>query len=514
MANNYDTPYNTFKRSERSLFMKKPEDDKPCYILSAQAFPKKPKTKFSEFLKKKRNTAAEQERVEKISPNNLADRIGIGHEMFRKIIYQQKPTKKRDCIIAICFALHMNSNDTSEALRLYRNMPGLDESNERDYLIITALDGNLLSPLPIDKINKLLESNNFDSLDIIDKRGSKNGSSLVRGQKRLPYIILDKRVEIRSEELYCNMYDSLATAYSSDRYYCYATMWLDDVHTQRRLRLVFDTNNSCFIEINTETNNSIKKYKSPNEAGIFKTYFEDLQNMAGKELQRMKNILNDSRNYNQRIGADIINDTIHIFLEEYNYDVPEFSEYYLFELLNGHFQLSVFKSSIFMSKYLGTTNYQKEYKETIPEPCETYHSIESLSADINSKKMPFDKEHILRLRLHAFKKMQAVIEKCLAELKGRKTFIYNIDAIFEPYDSDYYICKFYHLENEFKLTQTDKAGGVWSALTNKAEVDCPSSGKVILTLKTLYRAYELGLKTTDDICRILKANGSLESVFF
>lgn len=72
-------------------------------------------------------------------------------------------------------------------------MPGLDESNERDYLIITALDGNLLSPLPIDKINKLLESNNFDSLDIIDKRGSKNGSSLVRGQKRLPYIILDKR---------------------------------------------------------------------------------------------------------------------------------------------------------------------------------------------------------------------------------------------------------------------------------------------------------------------------------
>lgn len=84
----------------------------------------------------------------------------------------------------------------------------------------------------------------------------------------------------------------------------------------KTFRLVFDTNNSCFIEINTKTNNSIKKYKSPNEAGIFKTYFEDLQNMAGKELQRMKNILNDSRNYNQRIGADIINDTIHIFLED------------------------------------------------------------------------------------------------------------------------------------------------------------------------------------------------------
>jgi hypothetical protein len=55
-----------------------------------------------------------------MSTRELAQKLGIDNEMFRKIINKEKPTKKRDCIIAICAMIHFDLNKTNEALILYR----------------------------------------------------------------------------------------------------------------------------------------------------------------------------------------------------------------------------------------------------------------------------------------------------------------------------------------------------------------------------------------------------------
>ena len=81
-----------------------------------------------------------------------------------------KPTKKRDCIIAICAALRLNSEETDEALILYQYMPVLDPNNPRDDLLIEILEEQFSNPLTISAINQRLVRNGYPELDIIDHR--------------------------------------------------------------------------------------------------------------------------------------------------------------------------------------------------------------------------------------------------------------------------------------------------------------------------------------------------------
>ena len=56
------------------------------------------KNAFAQFIRDKRKEYNEDSGKE-ISTRYLGKMIGIDYEMFRKIINQEKPTKKRDCII-------------------------------------------------------------------------------------------------------------------------------------------------------------------------------------------------------------------------------------------------------------------------------------------------------------------------------------------------------------------------------------------------------------------------------
>jgi len=53
-----------------------------------------------------------------------------------------RPTKKRDCIIAICAAAGCDVDTTNDALRHYNDFPGLDEQNNRDKLVMEILKKN------------------------------------------------------------------------------------------------------------------------------------------------------------------------------------------------------------------------------------------------------------------------------------------------------------------------------------------------------------------------------------
>ena len=106
----------------------------------------------------------------------IAEKLSISYELFRKIINREKPTKKRDCIIAVCALLGLDTEDANEALR-FNNMLKLDDRNGRDELIMTILDNHRrhyidndtdeldYDPDIISEINQVLSDNDYPQLD-------------------------------------------------------------------------------------------------------------------------------------------------------------------------------------------------------------------------------------------------------------------------------------------------------------------------------------------------------------
>lgn len=126
---------------------------------------------FSDYVKKRREDILSPS-GKKLSTRELANQLGIDYEHFRKILNMNKPTKKRDCIIAICLALRLNPDETNKALIMYQYMPVLDTFNPRDDFLIDILEGQFTNPLSINEINHHLRIRGFPELDIIDHRRS------------------------------------------------------------------------------------------------------------------------------------------------------------------------------------------------------------------------------------------------------------------------------------------------------------------------------------------------------
>lgn len=71
---------------------------------------------FAKFIREKRKEIIGSSGKKGLPTRELAERVGIDYEMFRKILNMNKATKKRDCIIAICAALLLDSEETNKAL--------------------------------------------------------------------------------------------------------------------------------------------------------------------------------------------------------------------------------------------------------------------------------------------------------------------------------------------------------------------------------------------------------------
>ena len=96
--------------------------------------------KFADYIKEKRKEIISPSGKKGLKTRELAESLDINYEQFRKILNMNKPTKKRDCIIAICAMLRLDIDDTNKALKLYQYMPILNEKNPRDELLIEILD--------------------------------------------------------------------------------------------------------------------------------------------------------------------------------------------------------------------------------------------------------------------------------------------------------------------------------------------------------------------------------------
>lgn len=77
-----------------------------------------------------------------------------------KLITEEKRTRQRDVIIRICYAAHMNLDETQRALKYYR-MPELYAKVPRDALIMIAINER---PGSILDVNSFLKKNGMETL--------------------------------------------------------------------------------------------------------------------------------------------------------------------------------------------------------------------------------------------------------------------------------------------------------------------------------------------------------------
>lgn len=432
-----------------------------------------PKNAFSQLIKYHRYHSRPDK---KLSTKDLAKRVGIGPEIFRKIINMQKPTKKRDCIIAICAVLKMNVQETNKALNYYNNMPLLDQGAPRDNLLMTILEYQKESYLDLDNINALLTINNYSSLDIINSRGI---------SKTYETDTLYK-VEDISVHTYLNnqrLHDtSLSSRYRIDNYQYEANMVIKDDHKSYLIKIT--TNNQ-----NTLYTTPKHTYFSLEDTGLFKPCFIQLLGMIKKEKTRIKQILNDTRNYKNRLNARVIGNHIYVYEEIYDHDYPEFNVYYLMEYIGGAYHFSIAHSSQFMYKHM--PNYKEYYEEELEGPYVSYDSIEEIDQEIESCTDQC-KKTVLHMRRNRYLDMKKDIEEALEKIKNKELYIESIDELNES------VIDYYNIDPLFLDDHSIK-------VNDKEET-------VELTFEELERSYELGYKSLEDIVSNKKLYGNIEKV--
>ena len=463
---------------------------------------------FAEFIRRKRKEVYNSSGTKILSIGEHAQRLGLSKDMYQKILNKQKPNQSRDCIIAICATIDLDSEDTDYALHLYDDMPALDKNSKRDHIIMHVLNGGE-ETIGIETINSLLTKNDCSPLFIISHRG-KNRKGFHNTIKNKPYKILRKSVETRTDSIIYDPYNSLSTRYDFTRYHCYAYMWLDDPEKHYVYKLCASHNNYYTMEIvswSKAPDNVLFGYKTLAETGVFHDYFIELQGMASMELKRMEGYLNDTKNYQERVGANILDGRIHIFYETFNYTVPELNDYYLFEYINGIYRLTVSSESLFMRNYLSPEEYANHYGKVEDLTSIPYDSLEEIEKHLASEKhsQAYDK---LLLRRNAYRRIKPKIENYLSQLRNHEIFVRNLKDIWDDVDR---VCKFFDVEKDYDCYCEGEYQDFMVAGKKESTFTLADHSLVTISLEDLYRAFELGFSNIDEICKVKAEYGSIDS---
>ena len=465
------------------------------------------KNAFAEFIREKRKEYNERTGQE-LSTKSLGTMIGIKYEMFRKILNQEKPTKKRDCIIAICVALRLLPGEINEALSLYQYMPALDTENPRERFIFYLASDK--KGVTVQELNDRLIQCGFPGLDIQNKRDSKQKTKTIAVSANTPHFkILEIKVRtpIDAEYYYGDPYNSLCTTYDPSRCKVTGDMILSDSESQKHIHLVANTDgyiSAQFINIDDHP----KSFMSLDETGNYKNYFIKLKNAINVERDRLMNILNDTKNYYIRTSAALSGDYICVFTEQFNYTIPELNEYYILSLSSGHYNLHVYNRSAFMAWYLPEEKYKNHFGITPPEPIEIYHSLEELEIFIKESKKKPDIHIHYQMRKNIFKQLMPIVDNLYQRIKRRDVFIQNLQWIYEnPAD----VLRHYKLESDFKCKYDEEYGEI-CYFTDSKNYTLSDGTSITVTYNDICKAFEFGFPNIQEICRIKKKLGSIESV--
>ena len=427
----------------------------------------------------------------------IAEKLNISVDQLRQKLYGKKPLT-RDWLIAICAAYGLDDYDTSEALRIC-NMPTLDDVSKREAFIVHFLRTHKNKSVSVNEFNRALEASRLPILNISyrNRTASKRTAPI-----DTPYTEYRPKV-VRTYENEGDPYNSLATIYYPNNR-CVAAAFLEDRDHKKYLLEAFS--DGKYIRLKEESWPSFFDTLDP--ADPFYMYFSELTILVQKEKQRIDDIYNDSKNYRYRISANLKNDRIHIFYEEFNYSMPERNEYLLMEYVDGHYALSVANKSMFMQEYMTTEQYFDHY-----HPYDTIRRITYTSLDEIDKR--FEKigpssfyPGLVRFRKNDFKRLQKKVAKELDAIRNKKVFIQDASSIWDnPYD----VLKYYGLETEFECRYDSEYGEIVSA-KDSATFTVNSVDQIQITMEDVTRAFELGFSDIADICRVKLKTGSIESV--
>ena len=474
------------------------------------------KNSFSLFFDKKLKALNKRAigKTIKITKSSIASELNIGYEMFRKIINKQKPTKKRDCIIAISLALQLNSDEVNEALKLYgfnELEPGNDDNaNTRDEFLIDIIEENSVTKICILDINNMLSRKSFPKLDIIDHRGGiskhNNDQDYTIGDKQVNYNRTDYLLENPNTSL-CNKYGiftsyidvSMTVIQNSTKYYLYCRLVLNRSKTGKL------SHNYDYRLIREQGSHKQKVDTDDEIFHLFHPYFAELKIAAKDEIKRLYSILNDTKNYHDRISARIIDNQLHVFYEIYNYIIPEFGEYYLMDHSNGIYTLHVYKSSSFMQYYLSDQDYCNLYGD-LNKSLECYTSIKSIQEAIQKKENQARAE-ILELRINAFKNIKKQIDNMLDTLKSGKVDIRDIDTLS---DNSYEVLRYYKVADKFKCAYDPEVDEIDTPGVDSVLFTLTDGRQVDLSVEDLQNGFRLGLNSIDEIGSFLLEHNTLK----
>lgn len=378
------------------------------------------KREFSKFFDKKIREQFEEDYTVPATKKAVAEYLDIDPDVFKKIVNQTQPAKYRDCIIAICFALRLNAEQSNEGLKYY-DFPSLDRSLERDAIIIGMLNEQAKKKLSIEKINAFLRSQEQPELSIIDHRKRRDDKEQTVPNR---FVIKGYHIETRLDEVLFDQYDSLATEYDPGRYLITAEMLLTDMEQ------------GCDYELQTDLRGQFQYKKAGDlfyqpdhreDYGVFLPYYENLLFRARREQEKMVNVVHDSINYENRISARVIDNSLHIFTESFNYFVPELHLYHLMDYCDGVFTLMVAKKSRFMNYYLTKEEYERIYGKPENQNFQSYSSEESIRSAADNERNGGKRDVILQ-RLSAYRHMRERITN-FAKLLDKDKYIWNPDIV-------------------------------------------------------------------------------------
>lgn len=442
------------------------DEEKKGLLIEAQDYPNRTnktrgKCEFSKFFDKSLREQFEEDYTIPATKKAVAEYLDIDPDVFKKIVNQTQPAKYRDCIIAICFALRLTAEQSNEGLKYY-DFPSLDCSLERDALIFDMLNKQRKKKLSIEEINVFLTTQEQPELSIIDHRKRLNSKAQTPLRR---FNIKGYHIETRLDEMLLDPYDSLATEYDPGRYRITAEM------------LLTDTEQGCDYELCSDIHGRFQ-YKKAGELlyqqhqgedyGEFLPYYENLLFRARREQEKMINIVHDSRNYQNRISARVIDNSLHIFTESFNYYVPELNLYHLMDYCDGVFTLMVAKKSRFMNYYLTEEEYERYYGKPANENFRSFPSEESIRSAAENERNGGKRDVILQ-RIYVYRKMRERIID-LAKLLGKEIFIYNPDIVD---DQEIDLIKRYGIteENPAGLKQEDLFDGYMLGLNTVEEIE-------------------------------------------
>ena len=521
--------------------------------LTAESSVKTNRSDFYLYLQKLMRKQEEERRLHEnsLSHQKLAKDLNINYDVFKKIVNKQRPTKSRDFILAIAIVLKLTEEDTDNILLEYDGFPGLDARSGRDEVVVNAInDYHCGEPidLSIDYVNRNLVDLGYKPLDIIHPRGKNRNvkTNVYDGNYR---IIDPDIVNVNVSDLYYGRERmGYSVTYHPSWYRCYGNLYIEHKESKNKYLLTLDLSGKCCV-LPMGNKGDFLLCEKISKTGELQSYFAKLRGDLRKESNRIKNQLNDTKNYYERIGVNVEENSIHVFIETYNYNYPEMNEYYLFEILEGKFRLSVFHKSVFMKLYLRDefSNYYSDYEiinahdyynrianndiNTEKEYAlyELFECVEEFDRIINNPRESIERQVKAKLRKTVFLSMKKKVEDIVNELRERKSFARNLDEIYSPEESDR-VCDYYSVNEQFECkevveyrefikcdddVESKEVEEFSKYLANKTNAifSFEDIGEVEISVDELKLAFELGYSDIKQICSVKSIKGSIDNIF-